>query len=111
VKELGLKSITEKNIINIEIKPLAICIFLQREDGAADIADYEDYPVSNGGDGEEGGEGRGGGEFDGETKERKGRDNNHFDPQGFEKYFMKLEDGIEDEVQVNLHHFNCQMRL
>jgi hypothetical protein len=23
-----------------------------------------------------------------------------FDPNGFEKYFRKLEDGIEDEVQV-----------
>ena len=40
---------------------------------------------------------------EGEGKERRNNDNNkHFDPHGFEKYFMKLEDGIEDEVQVRL---------
>ncbi len=32
-----------------------------------------------------------------------------FDPNGFEKYFRKLEDGIEDEVQVinGLHQKHC----
>ena len=40
---------------------------------------------------------------EGEGKERRNNGNNkHFDPHGFEKYFMKLEDGIEDEVQVRL---------
>ena len=81
--------------------------FNQREDGAADIADYEDYPVSSGGDGGDGGDGggdvgRGGreGDDDGDVKERDS--NQLFDPHGFEKYFRTLEDGIEDEVQVNI---------
>ena len=66
-------------------------IDFQRDDGTADIADYEDYPVSdNNGSEEESG------------KDRKERDSDQmFDPNGFEKYFRRLEDGIEDEVQVS----------
>jgi len=43
------------------------------------MSEYEDYP---------------------ESERKESAQDNHFDPNGFEKYFQKLETGIEDEVQV-----------